>query len=277
MLDTFHSHAPLILVGCGNMGRAMAEGWLQAGLRPEALFVVDPGVTSGLLPGVPDDNYHTSADDLPSGIKAQALILATKPQIMDVALPPLASCVDAGSLVISVAAGVRVARFQQAFPHAPKIVRVMPNTPAAVGAGISGLYAVDAVDGASRTLTEALMAATGKTVWVEAEADIDKVTAVSGSGPAYVFHMVECMAAAGEALGLPSDAAMALARQTVIGAGRLMEAQPDTDAGELRRRVTSPGGTTAAALAILMEEDALKDLMAAAIKAAEKRGGELGQ
>lgn len=275
MRDIFSKEHPLILVGCGNMGGAMAEGWLAAGLPAEALIIADPTVAEGRIEGVPAGNYLDTVSKLPAGVMPRAIVLAVKPQIIDAVLPALKDIVAAQTLVISVAAGVTVSQMERGIGTKAVYVRTMPNTPAAVGAGITGLTADPAIAEKYKTLACELLASTGSTVWVEDEALMDAVTGVSGSGPAYIFHMVESMAAAGEAQGLPTDVAMQLARQTVIGAARLMEAQPDVPADELRRRVTSPNGTTAAALDVLMADDGQVPLMERAITAATKRGKEL--
>ncbi|MCJ9429699.1 pyrroline-5-carboxylate reductase [Kordiimonas marina] len=276
MHDGFDTHHPLILVGCGNMGRAMAEGWLKAGHPADALYVVDPAAGPDVLPGVPADHFVTSADALPAGLTARALVLAVKPQVMDDALKPLGAFTVPETLVISVAAGITVARLEKGLGVSARFVRAMPNTPAAVGAGITGLAPAPNVAADDRAVAGRLLSAIGQVVWLDHEDQINSVTAVSGSGPAYVFYMVECMAAAGVAEGLEADVAMKLARQTIIGAAHLMEAQPDVPAAELRRRVTSPGGTTKAALDILMRDEAgLAALMAEAMHAARTRGEEL--
>lgn len=275
MKNAFSSDTPLILVGCGHMGRAMAQGWLAAGLAPGALHVVDPVAQAGVLPGVPAENYVTSLEQLTSGLKVRAIILAVKPQSMEAVLPLLADLLDRETLVISIAAGVTLDQMARGIAAEAVLVRAMPNTPAAVGAGITGLTAHPSIKDDQRELARALLSATGPTVWVDLEEQMNTVTAVSGSGPAYVFHLVECMAAAGVREGLSEDVAMQLARQTVIGSARLMEAEADVPAVELRRRVTSPGGTTAAALAVLMDTGGMSDVMRAAVKAARKRGEEL--
>ncbi|UTW60120.1 pyrroline-5-carboxylate reductase [Kordiimonas sp. SCSIO 12603] len=275
MQHVFSPDNPLILVGCGHMGHAMALGWLSAGVSPEAIFVIDPALDSACLPGVATKRCVTSFEELPKGTLAKAVVLAVKPQVIDRVLPQVAGVVDKNSLVISVAAGVTLDQMQRGIEHECVLIRSMPNTPAAVGAGITGLTAREGIAAADKTLARELLSATGATVWIDSEDQMNAVTAVSGSGPAYVFYMVECMAAAGVRQGLPEDVAMALARQTIIGAGRLLAADSDIEAAELRRRVTSPGGTTAAALNVLMQEEGLPDLMLKAIEAANKRGAEL--
>lgn len=275
MHDIFSKDTPLVLVGCGNMGGAMAEGWLAAGLSVDALIIADPTVSEGRIEGVPASNYLDSVTDLAEGTLPRAVVLAVKPQIIDKVLPALTSLVSGDTLVISVAAGVTLEQMQRGIGTDAVYVRTMPNTPAAVGAGITGLTADAGISPENRALACELLASTGATVWIADEALMDAVTGVSGSGPAYIFHMVESMAAAGAAQGLPADVAMQLARQTVIGAARLMEAQPEVPADELRRRVTSPNGTTAAALDVLMGDEGQKPLMSKAVAAATKRGKEL--
>jgi pyrroline-5-carboxylate reductase len=190
-------------------------------------------------------------------------------------LTAVAPLVAPDGLVISVAAGVRLATLAKAFGDGPALVRVMPNTPAQIGKGMSVAVAAGSLRPERHRAVEALLDAVGESAWVEDEALIDAVTALSGSGPAYVFLLAECLAKAGEAAGLPPDLAAQLARQTVIGGGALLEASPDS-AAKLRENVTSPKGTTAAALAVLMAPDGLAPLLAKAVEAARKRSVELG-
>ncbi|MEM7566274.1 MAG: pyrroline-5-carboxylate reductase [Pseudomonadota bacterium] len=260
----------IALIGAGRMGGAMLEGWLKAGLTPERTVIVDPRpspAVEALLEG------HIVSRTL-EGTAPDIVVLAVKPQVMDAVLTPLADAIPQGALIVSVAAGRSAASIASALGGRP-IVRVMPNTPALIGRGIAGLWANAMVDESGRARAETLLASVGETVWVQAEADIDAVTAVSGSGPAYVFHLVEAMAAAGEAAGLPPETAMRLARATVSGAGALLDASPD-EAATLRANVTSPGGTTAAALDILMAPDGLPALMEKAVAAAKARSEALG-
>jgi len=275
MQAIFSADNPLILVGCGHMGRAMAQGWLQSGLQATALYVADPAASASMLPEVPAANFVKAPSDLPHSMTARAIILAVKPQIMNKVLPSVTGVVGPETLVVSVAAGVTLAQMEAGIDKPAQYVRAMPNTPAAVGAGITGVTAANMIV-ENQEIALSLMAATGSSVWIEDESLMDAVTGVSGSGPAYVFHMVEAMAAAGEAEGLDASTAAALARQTIIGAGQLMAHEAAVDAAELRERVTSPGGTTAAALDVLMQEgDGLKSLMRQAVRAATKRGKEL--
>ena len=276
MKDAFTPGNPLVLVGCGHMGRALASGWLKAGLNPDALYVVDPGAKAEVLPQVPSDHFATSIDLLGKRLIAGAVILAVKPQIMDGVLPQLAALVDQTTLVISIAAGVTLGQMVRGLDGRAVSVRAMPNTPAAVGAGITGLTAGATITDQQKQLVCDLLSATGNTVWIESEDQMNMVTALSGSGPAYVLYLVEVMAAAGVRGGLSKDVAMQLARQTVVGSARLMDVEKDVPAADLRRRVTSPGGTTAAALDILMQEEGgMASLMQKAIEAADKRAEEL--
>jgi len=275
MLQYFSETAPLLLVGCGHMGRAMAQGWLRAGVPADHLYVVDPQADPVSLPGSRADHFVASAGMLPRGMKARAIVMAVKPQVMNDALPLMAPFIGDGTVVLSVAAGVTLEQMARGTGGEGTCVRVMPNTPAAIGEGISGVTAAPGISEVDRALALELMDATGEAVWIEHEDQMDAVTAVSGSGPAYVFYMVECLAAAGVRQGLPEATAMALARQTIIGAGHLLDAETDLEAAELRRRVTSPGGTTAAALDVLMRDDGLGQLMERAVAAARKRGQEL--
>jgi pyrroline-5-carboxylate reductase len=251
----------VVLLGCGRMGSAMLAGWLARGLPPASVTVIEPhpsdwlsgsGVTiGGALPAAP-----------------AVTLIAVKPQAMDEALPSLRGLRD--TLFISVAAGTPIATFEAALGEA-RIVRAMPNTPAAVGRGITALIGNAAATRSDLDLAETLMSAVGEVVRLGSEAQMDAVTGLSGSGPAYVFHLIEAMTAAGEAEGLPRDLAMQLARATVAGAGAL--AMTGIDPGELRAGVTSPGGTTQAGLEVLMPE--LPDLIRRTVAAAAARSREL--
>lgn len=257
----------LVLIGCGRMGGALLEGWLARGLRPDAVHVVDPAPRADLAARGVSVN-----GDLPGD--PAVLVIAVKPQMMADVLPRLS--VGAGTLVVSVAAGVTIAAYERAFPDAP-VVRAMPNTPAAIGQGITAIVGNARAGEAQLAQAEALMSAVGRVVRLDAEDQMDAVTALSGSGPAYVFHMIEAMAAAGEAEGLAPALALELARATVAGAGALAVAE-DADPAVLRANVTSPGGTTAAGLAQLMDADSgLPPLMRRTIAAAAARGRELGK
>ncbi len=259
----------MVLLGCGKMGSAMLAGWLGRGLSPQAVWVLDPKPSDWLLA------QHVHLNEALPSAPAIALI-AVKPQMMGTALPALAALGGGGTLFVTVAAGTPIAAYEAAFGASTPVVRAMPNTPAAIGRGITALIGNAHVDAAGLELAEALLSAVGQVVRLEAEAQMDAVTAVSGSGPAYVFHLIETLAAAGAAEGLPADLAMRLAKATVAGAGALaMEAGEDP--AQLRVNVTSPGGTTAAALNVLMDETrGFPALMRAAVKAAADRSRELG-
>lgn len=265
----------LLLVGAGKMGGAMLSGWLEDGLDPGQVLVQDPAPPpemSTLL-----SKYAitpaSSFERLPG--QPAVIILAVKPQVMDNVLPSVAPHVGLDTLVISVAAGRTIANLRKYLPDDAAVVRAMPNTPAAVGRGITGTFATPEVTAPQRALCTALLSAVGKVAWVDEEPLIDAVTGVSGSGPAYIFHLVEALAAAGEKQGLAPDLAMELARTTVTGAGELLH-RSDLPAATLRENVTSPGGTTAAALAVLMDEaHGFPPLLTAAVAAARKRASDL--
>lgn len=266
--------ASLALVGAGKMGGAMLEGWLARGLPPTGTAVYDPQPSEALIRLSAERGFSLNP---PEGARAQprALVLAIKPQMLAAAAAGLRPLVGPDTLVISVLAGKTVANLRAALPEARAVVRAMPNLPASIGRGATGAFAEAAVDDAARACADALLRASGVVEWVADEGLIDAVTGLSGSGPAYVFHMVEAMAQAGVAAGLPADLALRLARATVSGAGALL-AESDLPADELRRNVTSPGGTTAAGLAVLMrDEDGLSALMRDTVAAAAKRAGEL--
>jgi pyrroline-5-carboxylate reductase len=228
-----------------------------------------------MQPDLPDGVVGGATfDDIPDSFAATVVVLAVKPQVMDAVLAPYPALVRPDTVFLSIAAGRTIGSFEAVLGAAARIVRAMPNTPAAVGRGITVLTGNDNVTAAQRDACEALMTAVGKVAWVSEEGLIDAVTGVSGSGPAYVFHLVEAMAAAGVAAGLPPDLAMQLARETVAGSGELL-AQSTDPAATLRENVTSPGGTTAAALDVLMSDEGLTDLMTRAILRATERSREL--
>jgi pyrroline-5-carboxylate reductase len=263
----------LVLYGAGKMGGAMLEGWLAGGLPPSAVTVVDPYpsermrrlAAEGLRLNPPDQETRP----------AEIVVLAVKPQTLDAAADRLARAVGPDTLLISVLAGKRIADLVLRAPLARAVVRAMPNTPAAVGRGITGCAASAGLTREQRRTATALLEAIGLVEWLEDEALIDAVTALSGGGPAYVFHMVEAMAAAGVAAGLPGDVSLRLARRTVEGAGELLFREQETPPAVLRQNVTSPGGTTAEALKVMMGDQGLTDLMTRAVAAARKRAGEL--
>ncbi|MEM5494735.1 pyrroline-5-carboxylate reductase [Hoeflea sp. AS16] len=262
---------PLVLVGAGNMGGAMLNGWLDAGTDPASIVVIDPKPSEAMAARLTAAGVRCESS-VPEGLTAGILMLAVKPQIMDAVLEGLTGLVGPRTVSLSIAAGKTIAYFEERLGGA--IVRSIPNTPAMVGRGITGAVANAAVSAEARDEIDRLLSVCGPVEWVEDEALIDAITAVSGSGPAYVFYLVECMAEAGRKCGLPADLAMRLARATVTGAGELMHRSPD-GAATLRQNVTSPNGTTAAALAVLMAEDGIQPVFDKALKAAADRSREL--
>lgn len=262
--------AKIILVGCGKMGSAMLAGWLAQGVTAADVVVVDPHAV-GLPDGV---RVCDGAQDIPADFSPDIAILAVKPQVMADVLPAYGRFAGT-TLFLSIAAGKTVDFFRTYLGAQAAVVRAMPNTPAAVGRGITVCVAGPGVSQTGRDLSSSLLAAVGQVAWIEDEALMDAVTAVSGSGPAYVFLLAEVMAAAGEKAGLPPELAAQLARATVSGAGELLRQSTDT-AAQLRINVTSPGGTTAAALGVLMDEaKGMGPLMTDAVAAATRRGKEL--
>lgn len=264
---------PVLLVGAGNMGGALLSGWLNAGVPGSSISVLDPAPSDAMKLLISEHGArHFSV--LPEEFSADILFLAVKPQLMDIVLPSVRNAVSEASAVVSVAAG-KTLNYLGSHLGKLAMVRAMPNTPAMIGRGITGAFANEKVTDAQRRAVQSLLEVSGPVEWVASESDIDAVTAVSGSGPAYVFYLAECMAEAGRKLGLPADLAMRLARETVAGAGELMHRSSE-DAARLRQNVTSPGGTTAAALSVLMAEGGMQPLFDEAIAAACKRAAELG-
>ncbi len=268
-LDTV-ARRGLVLLGCGKMGSAMLAGWMDRGLTPESVWVIDPKPSDWLRAS----GVHLNSD-LPSD--PAIVLIAVKPQMMGDALPSIAALGGGRTLFVSVAAGTPIAAFEAAFGDDSPIIRAMPNTPAAVGRGITAIIGNSEASEADLDLAESLLSAVGQVVRLQDEAQMDAVTAVSGSGPAYVFHLIETLAAAGEGQGLPADLSMQLAKATVAGAGALAEAA-EADPGQLRVNVTSPNGTTQAALDVLMDQDTgLSDLVQRAVDAAAHRSRELSR
>lgn len=260
---------PLLLVGAGKMGQAMLDGWLSRGLTPKKIAIIEPQPAKSLKAHARRGLTLNPKKASPAG----AIVIAVKPQTAPEAVPPLAAHLGKGTLVVSIMAGRTLRFLEQALPGAA-IVRAMPNTPAAIGRGITVACANGKVSARQRKLATGLLAAIGKVEWVKDEGLIDAVTALSGSGPAYIFLLAEAMTQAGIAAGLPADLASRLARETVSGSGELLHRSP-LDAATLRQNVTSPGGTTAAALEVLMGPGGFNDLLTKAIAAATKRSREL--
>jgi pyrroline-5-carboxylate reductase len=262
----------LVLVGAGKMGGAMATGWLDGGLAASSLTILEPNPSEEIARLAASRGVALN----PAGQAApDALALAVKPQSLDAVAPQIAGLAGERTLVLSILAGKTIANLKERLPRARAVVRAMPNTPAAIGRGVTAAFASPEVTAEQRRWTETLLRAVGAFHWLDKEAAIDAVTAISGSGPAYVFALTEALAAAAEALGLPAALAMSLARGTVEGAGELMRREPETPPSVLRRNVTSPGGTTAAALAVLEGEGGLGPLMARAAAAARARAAEM--
>jgi pyrroline-5-carboxylate reductase len=263
----------IAFVGAGKMGAALLSGLARAG-APGRVEVVEPNPGAELEALCEKAGFALHRDPPAEGRPAGTLLLAIKPQMLESVAPTLSKLVGSDTLVVSILAGKRIADLSARLA-AKAFVRAMPNTPAAIGRGITGAFANAATSEAQRALAQRLLAAAGDVVWVEREELIDAVTAVSGSGPAYVFLLAESLAAAGAAAGLPEDLAAQLARATVSGAGELMHRTPELSPATLRENVTSPGGTTAAALAVLMAQDGLAPLMTRAVAAAKRRAAEL--
>lgn len=268
---------PLVLVGAGKMGGALLSGWLAQGLAPRQVFVRDPAPSPEIARliaerGIP---LNFSIADI-AARKPAVVVLAVKPQSMAAVLPELGALVSPDTLFISIAAGTSLLRLEELLGGGLHAVRAMPNTPASVSRGITVACANARVTAEQREQAASLLGAVGEVGWVESEPLIDAVTAISGSGPAYVFHLAECLAAAGEALGLDPELSARLARATVSGAGEMLHRLDETPA-TLRKNVTSPGGTTAAALDVLMGEGGLSQLLRRATVAARDRSRELGQ
>ncbi|MCB1551177.1 MAG: pyrroline-5-carboxylate reductase [Alphaproteobacteria bacterium] len=262
------SQSRLLLVGCGKMGGALLQGWRDN--IPDLLISI-------LDPDFPDAQFRM-IDELKGQGSFGCIVLAVKPQIMEETVRGLTDFALPSTLVISIAAGKQISFFEDLLGSMSPVIRVMPNTPAAVGCGMSVLCANNKVTSGHKKLAQGLMETVGLCAWVDDESQMDAVTAVSGSGPAYVFHMIEALAQAGISAGLSPDLSMMLARQTVIGSGLLAAQNPDIDAATLRQNVTSPGGTTEAALRVLMSPDAgLTNLLTRTVLDAQKRSIDLAK
>jgi pyrroline-5-carboxylate reductase len=273
---TLQTVSSLVLAGAGNMGAALLAGWLNGGLEPHRVLIQDPSPpppTQTLL-----DRYglQASASLLTLPAPPAVIVVAIKPQIMDQVFPALARHAGAETVVLSIAAGRTLAGFERHLEPTAAVVRAMPNTPAAIARGITVAVPNAHVTPAQRQLCDALLRAVGEVEWVADEGLLDPVTAVSGSGPAYVFYLAECLAAAGVKAGLAPDLAIKLARHTVAGAGELLH-RSGAAPGALREGVTSPNGTTFAALQVLMGADGLAQLLDEAVEAATRRSRELAK
>jgi pyrroline-5-carboxylate reductase len=266
---------PIVLIGAGRMGQALLAGWAQRGIAP--LLAVEPSPSNQLRRFA--KKHHVAlfarADSIAS-VRAAACVLALKPQVLKSEAPRLRAIAGSGAVMISIAAGTNTATLKKAWGGHARIVRAMPNTPGAIGRGITALYAATGAGAKDKALAKRLLSALGQTLWVKRESDIDVVTAVSGSGPAYVFLLVEALAEAAVAEGLSQAMAQTLARATVAGSGALLDADP-ARAEILRRNVTSPGGTTEAALHVLLARNGLSPLLRRAVAAARRRARELSR
>jgi pyrroline-5-carboxylate reductase len=262
----------IVLLGAGKMGGALLEGWLALGLDPHSVVAIEPAPTRELSAlGGRGLRLNPALNMLG---EAAAIVIAVKPQIAPEAVPLLAPCLGPATVVVSIMAGRTLGFLERVLPQRAAVVRAMPNTPAAIGRGITVAVPNVKVSQRQRELVHALLSATGAVEWIADEALMDAVTAVSGSGPAYVFLLAETLAHAGAAAGLPADLAARLARATVAGSGELLARSP-LDPATLRQNVTSPGGTTAAALELLMAPEGLGALMENAVAAATRRSREL--
>lgn len=262
----------LVLIGAGKMGTAMLEGWLSLGLDGHRIAVIEPHPSSGIIALL----RRGITLNPPEGAigTANVVVIAVKPQVALEIMPIVAPLVGGATMIISIMAGRTLDFVQRMLPVGTAIVRAMPNTPAAIGRGMTVAVANTSVRASQRDLAHRLLNATGAVEWIEDERLMDAVTAVSGSGPAYVFLLAESLARAGVSAGLPAELAERLARETVAGSGELLHISP-LPAATLRENVTSPGGTTAAALAVLMAETGLDRIMDQAVAAAARRSREL--
>lgn len=268
----FSKERPFLIVGAGKMGGAMLAGWFANDVDPTSIVVCDPN-PSPEIRSLLEDNGVQLVSVVPEGLSAGIVLIAVKPQMMGAVLPNLKSAVKPDTLVLSVAAGTPVSEFSSIFGECP-IARCMPNTPALVKRGITAVFPNERVSAPQKETIGSLLSAVGKVVWLTDEDQIDQVTGVSGSGPAYVFYLAEAMAKAGVEAGLPEELALELAVSTVCGAGELMF-QTSEHPSVLRQNVTSPNGTTAAALDVLMADDGVQPVMSKAVEAAVKRAREL--
>lgn len=267
----------VVLVGCGNMGYAMLSGWLKSGhMVAGETFVVEPDEDlRERAKGLGSQVYGSEAD-LPADLAPLLVILAVKPQVIRDVTAGYRRFASGDTVFLSIAAGTTIATFADILGDNAAIVRCMPNTPASIGKGMMALYANAHVSQDRLRFVEELLATSGAVVTLDSEDQMDAVTAVSGSGPAYVFHFIECLTAAGEKAGLPAETARLLAMQTVYGAANLAKESPD-EPGKLRVQVTSPNGTTAAAMAVFMDGSRMEALVTEAVEAARKRSVELAK
>lgn len=270
MTDTYN----ITLIGCGKMGGAMLKGWLDSDISSTYNIVEPYGQPDFTKDNVRITYGKTVADVKDSVSNSNICILAVKPQMMMEVCESLKHIISNNCLILSIAAGQTIQNFENYFGADQPIIRVMPNTPASIGQGMSVAVANNNASNDQKDIVTRLLNCSGKTAWVDDESLMNAVTAVSGSGPAYIFHLIEALAKAGEEVGLDADLAMTLARQTVIGSAALARSEANTPASKLRENVTSPNGTTAAALDVLMD-GRFQKILDEALTAAKTRGEEL--
>ncbi len=270
------NNGTLLLVGCGKMGGAMLQGWLDRGLKGSQVSIVDPSAQADYMRPFVEQGVRAeeTLTDLGNSFHPDYVLFAVKPQMIEGAIADYQSYAKQGAVFLSVIAGKTISFFEEHLGAETAIVRTMPNTPAAVSRGMTVLYANQNVRKTQADVCEELMATVGETAWLDNEEQIDAVTGVSGSGPAYIFYLAECLAQAGVDAGLPKELARKLADTTVSGAGELLRLSDDSPS-QLRINVTSPNGTTQAALEVLMADDGLQPVMSKAVAAAAKRSKEL--
>ena len=265
----------ILLVGCGNMGKAILEGWLERGLYASDISIIEPNLK--LIENFGENfltNCFSSPEKLPTKFNPRVIFFAVKPQLMNDIVPFYSKFNSSHSVFISIAAGKTIEFFENHLTNTASIIRAMPNTPASVRRGITVAFSNSKVTDSDRDMAHNLLKAIGAVEWVNEEALIDSVTALSGGGPAYVFLLTECLARAGIESGLPSDLSTKLARATISGSGELLY-QSSESPSTLRKNVTSPGGTTEKALQVLMENDEWQSIISRAIAAATARSKEL--
>lgn len=268
------SHGPIVIAGVGKMGGALIERLVSVGVNPDIIKVQDPSPSKRITDFLTQHRIVSESliEKLP--VPPSAIVLAVKPQVMEGVFTSLSRLAGSHTLILSIAAGRTLSSFEKFLPPKRAVVRAMPNTPAQVGKGITVCVGNSALTPTQREFATQLLNCLGEVIWLDRETDMDAVTAVSGSGPAYVFHFVECLTQAGVSAGLPRDVASRLARATVVGAGELL-CLSEGDAKKLREDVTSEGGTTAAALSVLMGPQGLQELLSKAVNAATRRSREL--
>ncbi len=268
----FNLDGPILLVGAGKMGGALLQGWLGLGLDPALVKIQDPAPQPDIVEYL--ISHGLVCEAMPELKQfAEVIVLAVKPQVMNSVLPSIVKFIDDGTLVVSIAAGKTIQNLSDVIGQCA-IIRAMPNTPASIGRGITAAVANSIVNDEQKQICDALLRVSGDVVWIEDEHMMDAVTAVSGSGPAYVFLLAECLENAAREIGLPPELASQLARVTVSGAGELLH-RSVLDAAVLRDNVTSPGGTTAAALEVFMKQGRMQNLVNEAVSAAARRSKEL--